>query len=86
MPILGGSRTRLDSIIYWGIFFLFAFLITYFLNSMIALANDEEHAYTTATLVGYREQKNIIKEGRAVRDEESTDTTDTNETTVESAP
>ena len=64
MSLLSGSRTRLDSIIYWAIFFIVALFMTYFLNSMINMSNAEDHDYTTATLVGYSHQNARLHEQR----------------------
>jgi hypothetical protein len=57
MPTLSSSRGRLDSIVYWSAFILVSCFITYFLNSMIAMAGDEE----------YRYQDSIRTENAAVR-------------------
>ena len=54
--MLSGSRTRLDSIVYWSVFFFIALFITYFLNSMIRLTSTEDSASDNATLAGYHHQ------------------------------
>ena len=68
--MLSGSRTRLDSIIYWSVFFFIAVFITYFLNSMISLANTDDMTVSSDAANGYRSQSARIQEQRASRFDE----------------
>ena len=61
MSILRGSRTRLDSIIYWAVFTFIALFITYFLNSMIVLANADDMSDTSTTLASYNHQRHLLR-------------------------
>ncbi len=67
MSTLSGSRTRLDSIIYWSVFFCIALFITYFLNSMITLANTDDTNASNEALNGYRHQSARLQEQRTER-------------------
>lgn len=49
MTNLSSSRSGLNSFIFWMIFLLLSCFVTYFLNSMIALANSEKQDYITTT-------------------------------------
>ena len=81
MSTLSGSRTRLDSIIYWSVFFCIALFITYFLNSMISLANTDDANASNETLSGYRRQRAHLQESRALRlDEMEKDASGANDT------
>ncbi len=51
MPLLSASRTSLDSFLYWTTFLFLAGAVTFFLNSMIELANAEEHQYQVSSAV-----------------------------------
>ena len=81
MSTLSGSRTRLDSIIYWSVFLCVALFITYFLNSMISLANTDDTNASNETLSGYRRQSAHLQESRALRlDEMEKDASGANDT------
>ena len=81
MSTLSGSRTRLDSIIYWSVFFCIALFITYFLNSMISLANTDDANASNETLNGYRRQSAHLQESRTLRlDEMEKDASGANDT------
>ena len=81
MSTLSGSRTRLDSIIYWSVFFCVALFITYFLNSMISLANTDDTNASNEALSGYRHQSARLQEARTGRfDEMEKDASGANDT------
>ena len=64
MPILSTSRSRLDSIVYWGAFVLVSCFVTYFLNTMIDLANSENHQYDVTTAVETSQMRDHLKSER----------------------
>ena len=59
------ARGKFDNLSYWIAFVLIISFVTYFLTSMIKLANKEDAKYSTAVLEGYEEQNSMIKERRA---------------------
>lgn len=79
MSNLSTTRTPLDSFIYWATFIVLSCFVTFFLNSMIELANAEEHQYDVSTKVGASRMHTMVKSHRAstsVSDMESPDTVD----------
>ncbi len=70
MSTLSGSRTRLDSVIYWSVFFCIALFVTYFLNSMISLANTDDVKVNNDISASYKVQSARIQEQRSQRYDE----------------
>lgn len=65
MARLGVARTGLDSFVYWATFVVLSCFVTFFLNTMVELANSEEHQYDTSVRLDGAKMSSVIKARRA---------------------
>jgi hypothetical protein len=66
MTNLGTARTGLDSFVYWATFVVLVLFVTFFLNSMVELANAEGYQYDTSTKLDAAKMHAKIRAHRSV--------------------
>ncbi len=65
MANLSTSESGLHSIVYWVVLLVLGCFVTFFLNSMVELANAEEHQYSVSSQVDSVKMQNQLIDRRS---------------------